>query len=276
MMHGMRFATLRLIVLTLAVGSQLYIFLRIRKWVRSSGLSNRAKSTVVLLVGLVICLLFVTNGHNAARPTPWVDPPLAAQAILFYLPAVWGFGSIFSALLLFISRIAGGTWRILLRLRRRYAGEKTRTSLNPGRRRFLKAGVAGLAAAPFLVSGYGAVVASREYDVRKLTLPFGRSLRVVQLSDIHAGVYMTGKDMRRYVDLIVTLEPDLFVLTGDFISNSMVYLPECLEEIVRVRPLLGTLAILGNHDNWYGRPKRLRTIFQKYRIPLLERLPQGP
>ncbi len=269
MMLGMRFATFRLIVLTLAVASQLCLFLFIRKGIRSSGLSDRSKSAAVLLAGLAICLLFVMNGYNAARPIPWIDPPVVVQAVLFYLPAIWGFGSILSAVLLCLARVVGGLGRIPLRLHGRSVRRDPSPSVDPGRRRFLEAGVAGLAAAPFLLSGYGALYASKACDVRELTLPFGRSLRVVQISDIHAGVYMTREEMGRYTDLVIALQPDLFVLTGDFISNSMVFLPECLEEMVRVKARLGTFAILGNHDNWYGRRGRLRTIFRKYGIPLL-------
>ena len=131
--------------------------------------------------------------------------------------------------------------------------------VDPDRRRLLQAGVAGLATAPFLLSGYGAAYASKAYDVRELTLPFGRSLRVVQLSDIHAGVYMTQEEIRRYADQVIALQPDLFVLTGDFISNSMEFLPGCVEEMARVRARYGTFATLGNHENWYGRLKGLRT-----------------
>ncbi len=100
-------------------------------------------------------------------------------------------------------------------------------------------------------------------------MPFGRSLRVVQLTDIHAGVYMTREEIRRYADQVIALQPDLFVLTGDFISNSMVFLPDCMEEMVRVRARYGTFATLGNHERWYGRLGELQKMFRRYRVPLL-------
>ena len=75
--------------------------------------------------------------------------------------------------------------------------------------------MSGLAAAPLILSGYGAAYGGKAYEVRKLTLPFGRALRVVQLTDIHAGVYMTRAEMRLYAEQVNALEPDLFVLTGD-------------------------------------------------------------
>jgi hypothetical protein len=142
--------------------------------------------------------------------------------------------------------------------------------------------VGSVATAPLLLSGYGAAYASKAYDVQELRLPFGRSLRVVQLTDIHAGLYMTREQMRAYADLAGSLQPDLFVLTGDFISNSMSFLPGCVEEMARVRARYGTFATLGNHEHWFGRLREIRETFRRWKISLLVnahhviRTEQGP
>lgn len=209
------------------------------------------------------------NGYFLARPVAWVDMPIVARALFFYLPAVWGFGSILSAVLLCLTHLAGGLVRLVLRHSRHRVGQEAFLPADPDRRRFLQAGIAGLATAPFLLSGYGAAYSSKASVVRELTLPFGRALRVVQLSDIHAGVYMTPEEIRRYAEQVSALTPDLFVLTGDFISNSLEFLPGCVEELARVRTRYGTFATLGNHENWYGRVSGLRAVFRKYGIPLL-------
>jgi predicted MPP superfamily phosphohydrolase len=269
MILGMRFGTLLFTILTLAVLAQIYLVVRIRQAIRSWRRSDRFKLRAILLADAVIVLLFAGNAYIMFKPIPWIDPPLAAQVILFYLPAVWGFGSILSALLLGLAQVAGGLARLAARLRRSMVGQPPPVPVDLARRRFLQAGVGGLAAAPLILSGYGAVYAAKDYDVRELTLPFGISLRVVQLTDIHAGVYMTRKDMRRYADQVIALEPDLFVLTGDYISDSMVFLPGCMEEMVRVRARYGTFATLGNHEHWYGEVSNIQGIFRRYRIPLL-------
>jgi hypothetical protein len=220
-------------------------------------------------VGAAIALLFVVNMYIMFRPLPWIDPPTAAQIGLFYPPAVWSLGSLFAALLLGLTQVAGGLRRMGARCYRGLAGKSISGPVDPGRRRFLQAGVGGLAATPFILCGYGAAYAGRAYEIEELTLPFGRSLRVVQLTDIHAGIYMNRDEMRRYAAQVMALQPDLFVLTGDYISNSLVFLPGCLEEMARIRARYGTFATLGNHEHWYARLGQLQAIFREYRIPLL-------
>jgi hypothetical protein len=265
----MQFATLRLIILTIAVCAQLYLFVRVREAILSSGRSDRFKAGAVPLAGAVMGLLLATNVYVLARRVVWVDPPMVVRALLFYLPAVWTFGSIFSALLLcFTQAVAGLAWMVM-RFHHGPAGQNNTLPDDPDRRRFLRAGAAGLAIAPFLLSGYGAAYVSKAYVVQELTLPFGHSLRVVQLSDIHAGVYMTREEIRRYADQVIALRPDLFVITGDFISNSMQFLPDCLDELTRVRARYGIFATLGNHERWYGRLSELQRIFKRYGVQLL-------
>jgi predicted MPP superfamily phosphohydrolase len=270
MMFGLPFATFRLTILSLVLLAQIYLFVRARRAIRSSRRSDRFKSRAVGVAGVTICMLFAANLYILFRPIPWPDPPTAAQIILFYPPVVWNLGSLFSALLLFLGQAAG----FLVRWTARLARLLTRlpapvVPVNPGRRLLLQAGAGGLFAVPLLLSGYGASYVGRRGDIREVTLPFGCPLRVVQLTDIHAGIFMNRRQMRYYVDQVIALQPDLFVLTGDYISNSLSFLPGCVEEMARVRARYGTFATLGNHEHWNGSLIELRTIFRRYGIPLL-------
>ena len=104
----------------------------------------------------------------------------------------------------------------------------------------------------------------------ELALPFGSPLRVVQLTDIHAGIFMTREMMRRYVDQVIALKPDLFVLTGDYISNSTVFFPGFVEEMARVQSRYGTFATMGNHEHWCGELSYYRNLFERHGIRLLQ------
>jgi predicted MPP superfamily phosphohydrolase len=266
---GGHFAQLRLIISVVAVLAQFYLFLRIGRVIKASRRSRLCQAFLIGAVGLTIASLFVMNAFIFTRPIPWVDPPALADVIVFYFPAVWTFGSICSALLLVLVQLLRGAGRFVVRCARGLDRRQAALPVNLQRRRLLQAGVTGFAAAPFLLSGYGAAYAGKAYEVRELTLPFGRVLRVVQLTDIHAGVYMTRAEIRRYADQVIALEPDLFVLTGDYISNSLKFLPDCVEEMARVRARYGTFAIMGNHERWFGRTSDIAAMFRQHRMTLL-------
>lgn len=228
MILGMPFHTFMELLITIAVLAQIYLFLRIRRVVGSLSQSNRFKALLLGLVGTAIVLLFATNLYIMFNSIPWVDPSFEAQLFLFYPPTVWGLGSIFSALVLCLLQLAGCLAKIMVGSYRKLATHPISVPVNQERRRFLQVGVGGLATAPFLLFGYGAASAGKASQIQELALPFGCSLRVVKLTDIHAGIYMNREEMRRYADTVNALKPDLFVLTGDFISNSLISLPGCL------------------------------------------------
>ncbi len=265
-MAPISFWTLRWIVVGLAVAAQLYLFARL--WLAFRQRAGRRGRIALALCGLVIVLLFAANWRILSAPVPWIDPPPAAQAVFFYAPAVWSLGSIFSALLLLFAQVGGGLVRLGTRLLRA-AGPLREAPPDPGRRRLLQAGVASLAAGPFVMAGYGVAHASPARRVEVVALPFGCELRAVQLTDVHAGIYMTPEMMRRYADQVTALEPDILLLTGDYISNSTVFFPGFAAEMGRVRTRLGIYATLGNHENWYGGRGYYRDVLRQNGIELL-------
>lgn len=80
-------------------------------------------------------------------------------------------------------------------------------------------------------------------------LPEGlRDLRVVQLTDIHHGLYLPLHAVMDAVELANRLQPDIAVLTGDFITYSQAYIQPVAETLAGLRTRLGSYAVLGNHD----------------------------
>jgi hypothetical protein len=240
----------------------------LRRIIKSLPGADLFKFVAVVLVGAMILLLFAVNRYAATSCVTGACAPKAAGFCLFYIAAVWVFGSTLSTMLLFLFDLFAGLGRLIFRLFQ----NPHRKELNPmnfSRRRFLKAGLGGLASTPFILAGYGAVHAGKAFEVKELSLSFGRSLRVVHLTDIHAGIFMTGERIRKLTDRVNALRPDLLVLTGDYISNSMDCLPECIEQISKIHASYGAYATLGNHEHWYGELDRIRAVFSHYRIPLL-------
>jgi hypothetical protein len=74
----------------------------------------------------------------------------------------------------------------------------------------------------------------------------------VHLSDIHMGDFMPRTALRRAVDLINAVQPDLAVLTGDLITTEHDPLQDAIAELSRLRAPLGFWACHGNHERWTG------------------------
>ena len=121
MRTGVHFGQLRLIISVVAVLAQFYLFLRIGQVIGTWRRSRLGKSLLIGAVGLSIAALFAMNAVILSRPSLWVDPPEVADIILFYLPAVWTFGSICSALLLGLVQLLRGLGRVV-RSRRSRSG----------------------------------------------------------------------------------------------------------------------------------------------------------
>lgn len=75
-------------------------------------------------------------------------------------------------------------------------------------------------------------------------------LRVVLVTDIHRGPFLSQERVRSLVDRVNALEPDLIVLGGDYVYLDTDYAASCFEELRGLDPPLGCYAVLGNHD--YG------------------------
>jgi uncharacterized protein len=75
-----------------------------------------------------------------------------------------------------------------------------------------------------------------------------RGLRIVQLTDIHHGLYFPAAALSFAVELTNKLEPDIVALTGDFVTRSRNYIEPAAEMLGGLRAREGVFAVLGNHD----------------------------
>jgi uncharacterized protein len=75
-----------------------------------------------------------------------------------------------------------------------------------------------------------------------------RGFRIVQLTDIHHGVFLAADILQHVVHTVNELEPDLVVLTGDYITYSSAYIEPVAEILGQLRPKHGIIGVLGNHD----------------------------
>jgi predicted MPP superfamily phosphohydrolase len=78
-------------------------------------------------------------------------------------------------------------------------------------------------------------------------------VRVVYLSDVHAGLYTSRTQVARIVDRANALRPDLILLGGDNVGGRAKGADKYYPEATRFSAPLGVFTVLGNHDIWEGR-----------------------
>lgn len=82
--------------------------------------------------------------------------------------------------------------------------------------------------------------------------PEVKSLRLVQLSDLHLGLIHRQGTLSRVVAMIKDLHPDLLVATGDMVDARLDHLEELLPLLQSLTPPLGKYAVTGNHEVYAG------------------------
>ena len=134
------------------------------------------------------------------------------------------------------------------------------------RRHFLGTGISTAAAVALGLAGYHGFQEARQLSfnqvmisVRQLPYEF-EGCTIAHLSDFHYHPVFTAKAIREAVYLVNQLNPDIVVLTGDFVT--VPYLrtwhktkaaikaqaEPCAELLSQLRPKRGVFAVLGNHD----------------------------
>lgn len=95
-----------------------------------------------------------------------------------------------------------------------------------------------------------------KYEVRKQKLAFTnlpagfKGLKIVQISDVHSGSFTDKKAVEHGVDMIMSLNPDIILFTGDLVNDKATEMNEYMDVFSRLKAPMGVYSTLGNHD--YG------------------------
>jgi predicted MPP superfamily phosphohydrolase len=82
-------------------------------------------------------------------------------------------------------------------------------------------------------------------------LPDGfHNFRIVQISDLHLGSYLSQEPMERAVRLILEQKPDVILFTGDLVNDRHIEAVPYKDLLKRLQAPHGVFSVLGNHD--YG------------------------
>lgn len=154
---------------------------------------------------------------------------------------------------------AGGErlWGLIERLAT--GSPRVRSVLDPERRTILLQGtnlaIMALAAG---LTGYGVFQARRRPGVIQVDIPLDGlpagldGFRIIQLTDIHAGLTVTREFVQTVVDMANELNGDLVAFTGDLVDGTVDQLREHVAPMSDLRSRYGSFFVTGNHEYYSG------------------------
>jgi predicted MPP superfamily phosphohydrolase len=99
-----------------------------------------------------------------------------------------------------------------------------------------------------------------------------KELRVVAMSDLHLGNGTGKKMLKKYVGLVNEQHPDLILIGGDLVDNSLqpLYEQRMYEELSQLKAQMGVYMSPGNHDYFGGGIDLVRKFLEETNIVLLQ------
>jgi len=241
-----------LIILGLLVLVDIYFFQSVKTVTTSWSPSKQLLTTKIYWAVSLLSFAFIVFSLLT-----W-QHPLFSKIIYQYI-----FCFIF---ILLISKITGSLFLLVDDLQRGFrwlggffnlgiaGGSGTGQSIS--RAKFLSMTALGAAAIPLSTMVYGMVKTAFDFKIRrnKVNIPAlpheFEGLKIIQISDIHSGSFLSSAAFDKAVDLIMAEKPDVIFFTGDLVNDKSSEAEPHINIWKKLSAPLGIFSILGNHD--YG------------------------
>jgi uncharacterized protein len=122
----------------------------------------------------------------------------------------------------------------------------------------------GIIGAATLATSYGIYEARKTPGIVTVDIPIARlpkefdGFRIVQISDIHAGLTVDRKWIETVVEKVQSLSPDLIAFTGDMADGSVVKLERDVAPLGELTAPHGKFFVTGNHEYYSGAEQWIR------------------
>lgn len=167
-------------------------------------------------------------------------------------------------LILFVSKLIGSLPLMLedvSRLVRWIAaffqkGNLPENTAGMSRGKFISYSALGLAAVPFSTMLFGMVKTAFDFKLRRVKIPIANlpeafeGMKIIQISDIHSGSFISAAHFKNAVELINQENPDAIFFTGDLVNDRASEAEPFIGVWKELKSKFGVFSILGNHD--YG------------------------
>ena len=281
-----------LFLLLTAAGGQIFWIVKLRRWSHRLFKKRYLRSALAVIgfSAYAFALLYsFSHIWRGSSPTEFT-----LQAALIEGPFMWWiFGSTGGFVIYLVMRVCGLGARFCARLasskhspvtvepsKIHQAGlpaspRSPELPTSPTRRDFFQQATTALAAAPFVAGAYGVFYGRLDLKITRPRIllphlpPSFEGFRILQLSDLHIGPFMTAREIRRIVKISNDIKPDLVALTGDFITWDPSTQYDGVDALSGLQAPYGTFGCLGNHEMWTGTEDSITLLFAARGIRIL-------
>jgi predicted MPP superfamily phosphohydrolase len=232
--------------LTLLYFIHRYFWVRL---IRDTQLKPRvAKTLTIILVALgasVPCMYLLARVLGVGRIL-WLNVPAF----------VWLGFCFFLLMALGLVDLIRGCRRLVKKARKNVEDDK---AVDPERRLMLKRLVAGTAIATSgVLTGVAISNGLGEFTRPTVEVKLPRldprlaGLKIVQISDVHAGPILNHRFIEMLVSETNAMKPDVIVITGDLVDGSVAQLSSDIKSLGQLKSRYGTYFVTGNHEYYSG------------------------
>jgi uncharacterized protein len=217
-------------------------------------------------------------GHSPRPADPRLRSILIVGPFSWWLVGSWaGFGLVMAFWT--ADRVARSAVRVYRKAREAVGSHVAAPAAvalpSPSRRRFLEQTAIALSATPFLAAAYGLLYGRLDVQVTRRPIRLARlpeafeGFHIAQLSDFHISPFMTADEIRRCVTRTNRLNPDLVVMTGDYIAWDPAAQAEVVQALAGLRAPYGVFGCLGNHETITQTEESITRLFAAQGIRIL-------
>lgn len=232
-----------------------YVFQAFRFIVRDLSITIQKTVPIFYWFITIACLTILITGYFI----DWQTWPKALRTYLFAFIFITYFSKLFIIIFLLvddIGRLFRWIYEAITGNRKNSLPESTTVSNSISRSDFMvKTGLI-ISAIPFISLLYGMVNGAYNYKVKKIKLPLSNlpvsfeGLKIVHISDIHSGSFNSSAPLKRAVEMINELSPDVVFFTGDLVNDRSTEALPYMDVLKEIKAPFGVFSTFGNHD--YG------------------------
>lgn len=237
---------------------EFFCYLAVRRVMgRMNPLKRRKLWLGYALLSLLILLSMVAFPIWASTqwPAAWIRVAVNTGVGLFFGKIVVALVQATGSILILLTRLAMAINHTVRRKNPLPAGQLASNASSITRSQFISRSALVLGGIVSAGLGYGMTNKYRyrikQVQVKLRNLPHAlKGMRIVQLSDIHAGGLFDKEAIAAGMNMIETLKADLILFTGDLVNYRAAEIEPFLDIFGRLQAPLGVYSVLGNHD--YG------------------------